>query len=73
MAPGGAPGLQTSRGSAPVLGGLIPTHSRQFLDRFILPTGFGNLSFCLETGRLVPEPVSNEYSGHLRIRIPKSL
>ncbi|MCL6478170.1 MAG: type II toxin-antitoxin system HicB family antitoxin [Peptococcaceae bacterium] len=28
---------------------------------------------CLELGRPVPEPVTDEFSGQLRIRIPKSL
>ncbi|OPX84228.1 MAG: HicB family protein [Pelotomaculum sp. PtaB.Bin104] len=28
---------------------------------------------CLELGHPVPEPITNEYSGQLRIRIPKSL
>ena len=27
---------------------------------------------CLEIGHPVPEPITNEYSGQLRIRIPKS-
>ncbi|NLI11918.1 type II toxin-antitoxin system HicB family antitoxin [Pelotomaculum propionicicum] len=28
---------------------------------------------CLEIGHSIPEPITNEYSGQLRIRIPKSL
>jgi predicted RNase H-like HicB family nuclease len=28
---------------------------------------------CLELGRLVPEPVPENYSGQIRIRIPRSL
>ncbi len=28
---------------------------------------------CLEIGHPIPEPITNEYSGQLRIRIPKSL